>query len=827
MDGSKKLRNRGKKAWVLLDNASKLFPAVCNQSDTKVFRITAELHDEIVPSLLQEALDQALKHFPYYRSVLKRGIFWYYLEASDVEIAVEPETTRVCAPLYLPERDRPLIRVLFYKRRLHVEFFHALTDGVGGMLFVQVLIHYYLLLHYPAFQKLRIAPPLTGSVAEKMADSYRHFFQKNTVDKNAEYAQHLPDRADVRGHAALQYGLDATAQSKVYHATKERIEDDTKVDARDNFTRRANLSEGPWKLLKLPSVWLERAKFEAKGSVEEDKEEDVKIEEDVIQGMAKETNVTIPPRISSDETYSELGLEPAEAETGCHFKMTAKRLDLIATENNDDQIQAMKSLVQVESEDIECSKDGASDTAEPEEETERTETDASDAAEPEAIERDETDASDIAEPEAIERAETDASDIAEPAETERTETDASDTAEPEETERAETDASDTAEPEETGHTETDTSDTAEPEETERTETEETASQDLESATVVADQNEGSANPEMITDANGTDEPSLYLAEQPDSQVKASPKQARIRQYSGIRRPHKFERMQKRKIKRELSGEKIAYHIRGNRTEGNQYVVIEGVLSVEALKEQIRRYDVSLTVFMTALIIYSIGMDIPKGVSRHPIVVAVPVDLRQRFPSRTTRNFFYTIKISYHWRDVPVFENLLEEIKLQFDKKLSKDYLEKILQRQMKLEKNAVIRLLPVMIKDWILRLAHRINDRKVTTAVSNLGRMEIPNPLSKKVYQFGVCTSVRRPQLCVLSYGDRMVITFTSPYIETEIQRHFFSFMTKLGVDVTIASNINRKPDHVALQLVEASIADDMVRAATDQKTKLENTNTK
>ena len=790
-----------------------------------------------------------------------------------MEIAVEPETTRVWAPLYLPERDRPLIRVLFYKRRLHVEFFHALTDGVGGMLFVQVLIHYYLLLHYPAFQKLRIAPPLTGSVAEKMADSYRHFFQKNTVDKNAEYAQHLPDRADVRGHAALQYGLDATAQSKVYHATKERIEDDTKVDARDNFTRRANLSEGPWKLLKLPSVWLERAKFEAKGSVEEDKEEDVKIEEDVIQGMAKETNVTIPPRISSDETYSELGLEPAEAETGCHFKMTAKRLDLIATENNDDQIQAMKSLVQVESEDIECSKDGASDTAEPEEETERTETDASDAAEPEAIERDETDASDIAEPEAIERAETDASDIAEPAETERTETDASDTAEPEETERAETDASDTAEPEETGHTETDTSDTAEPEETERTETdasdtaepeeteraetdasdtaepeetghtetdtsdtaepeetertetEETASQDLESATVVADQNEGSANPEMITDANGTDEPSLYLAEQPDSQVKASPKQARIRQYSGIRRPHKFERMQKRKIKRELSGEKIAYHIRGNRTEGNQYVVIEGVLSVEALKEQIRRYDVSLTVFMTALIIYSIGMDIPKGVSRHPIVVAVPVDLRQRFPSRTTRNFFYTIKISYHWRDVPVFENLLEEIKLQFDKKLSKDYLEKILQRQMKLEKNAVIRLLPVMIKDWILRLAHRINDRKVTTAVSNLGRMEIPNPLSKKCIN-----SVSVPAYGVPSFVCYpMVTAWSSLYItiETEIQRHFFSFMTKLGVDVTIASNINRKPDHVALQLVEASIADDMVRAATDQKTKLENTNTK
>ncbi|HHX36938.1 MAG TPA: hypothetical protein GX717_03040, partial [Clostridiaceae bacterium] len=142
------MRHKGKKAWVLLDNASKLFPAVCNQNDTKVFRITAELHDEVVPVLLQEALEQALKHFPYYRSVLKRGIFWYYLEASDVQIEVEPDQYRVCAPLYLPERDLPLIRVIYYKRRLHVEIFHALTDGVGGMLFMQVLIHYYLLLHY-------------------------------------------------------------------------------------------------------------------------------------------------------------------------------------------------------------------------------------------------------------------------------------------------------------------------------------------------------------------------------------------------------------------------------------------------------------------------------------------------------------------------------------------------------------------------------------------------------------------------------------------------------------------------------------------------------
>ncbi|HHX37186.1 MAG TPA: hypothetical protein GX717_04305, partial [Clostridiaceae bacterium] len=64
-------------------------------------------------------------------------------------------------------------------------------------------------------------------------------------------------------------------------------------------------------------------------------------------------------------------------------------------------------------------------------------------------------------------------------------------------------------------------------------------------------------------------------------------------------------------------------------------------------------------------------------------------------------------------------------------------------------------------------------------------------------------------------------ITFTSPYIETEIQRHFFSFLTKIGVDITIASNINRKPDRATLQLVDASIADDLVRVDT----KLEGSN--
>ena len=65
-----------RKKWVRLDNASNIFLAAMTNSDTKVFRMSAELTDSVDPILLQRALDEVYENYVLYHSVLRRGFFW-------------------------------------------------------------------------------------------------------------------------------------------------------------------------------------------------------------------------------------------------------------------------------------------------------------------------------------------------------------------------------------------------------------------------------------------------------------------------------------------------------------------------------------------------------------------------------------------------------------------------------------------------------------------------------------------------------------------------------------------------------------------------------
>src|SRR5690625_7950111 len=65
--------------WVRLDNASNIFLAARSETDSKVFRISAEMDHEVEPELLQTALDTTYDRYTLYHAVLRRAIFWYTL----------------------------------------------------------------------------------------------------------------------------------------------------------------------------------------------------------------------------------------------------------------------------------------------------------------------------------------------------------------------------------------------------------------------------------------------------------------------------------------------------------------------------------------------------------------------------------------------------------------------------------------------------------------------------------------------------------------------------------------------------------------------------
>ena len=111
--------------WRKLDNAALAFPAVTGKNDTRVFRFYCELKEEIKEETLQAALDRTMEKYPLFRAVLRKGLFWFYLERRDIPAIVKEESGAPCSGLYIPDKKTLLFRVSYYKNRINFEVFHA------------------------------------------------------------------------------------------------------------------------------------------------------------------------------------------------------------------------------------------------------------------------------------------------------------------------------------------------------------------------------------------------------------------------------------------------------------------------------------------------------------------------------------------------------------------------------------------------------------------------------------------------------------------------------------------------------------------------------
>ena len=126
--------------WRKLDNAALAFPLVTGENDTRVFRFYCQLKEEVDSDILQQALDRTMEKYPLFQAVLRKGLFWFYLEQRDLPAKVEEEKRPPCSEIYVPDHKTLLFQVSYYKTRINFEVFHALTDGTGAMLFLKELV---------------------------------------------------------------------------------------------------------------------------------------------------------------------------------------------------------------------------------------------------------------------------------------------------------------------------------------------------------------------------------------------------------------------------------------------------------------------------------------------------------------------------------------------------------------------------------------------------------------------------------------------------------------------------------------------------------------
>ncbi len=202
---SRVMSAENKLRWMRLDNAAKIYPAARSQRWSNVFRLSATLKEDVDKEVLQSALDVTARRFPSIAARLRRGAFWYYLEELSEVPEVRDEISYPLARMSKKETSKCALRVLVYKKRIAVEFFHSLTDGNGALVFLKTLCAEYIQQKYGVY-----IPPECGVLGrleepseEELEDSFLKYAGSVSATRRENTAWHLSGTPEPGGFLNL------------------------------------------------------------------------------------------------------------------------------------------------------------------------------------------------------------------------------------------------------------------------------------------------------------------------------------------------------------------------------------------------------------------------------------------------------------------------------------------------------------------------------------------------------------------------------------------------------------------------------------------------
>jgi hypothetical protein len=244
-------------------------------------------------------------------------------------------------------------------------------------------------------------------------------------------------------------------------------------------------------------------------------------------------------------------------------------------------------------------------------------------------------------------------------------------------------------------------------------------------------------------------------------------------------------------------EKVAFRVPGTRMRKGTLRVTHVLADVKDLQRLSREFDVSITVFATSLLIYSILNARVYGASdKRPVKISVPVDLRRRFPSKTLRNFSSYINVEIQPGDYSgeiTIEEICSSVKQQIQNGLDEDSLRSKFSSNVNAERNMMMRAAPLFLKNVILKSTYSLyGERLVTVTLSNLGSITLPDEMVCMVERFDfLCGAPKQSTLScgVVSFEDTMSISFASNILENSVLKRFVGLLTEHGIEARVETN--------------------------------------
>ena len=236
----------------------------------------------------------------------------------------------------------------------------------------------------------------------------------------------------------------------------------------------------------------------------------------------------------------------------------------------------------------------------------------------------------------------------------------------------------------------------------------------------------------------------------------------------------------------------AYHLSRQGCDG-VVRMINGTLSVAAVKEKSHALGVTVTEYLCAVLIEQLlALQAQQRPRRpKPVRINVPVNLRTMFASRTLRNFtlFVTPGIDPRTGDYTL-EQIARQVHHAMAYHLAPQMLNAAMSRNVASERNPVLRCMPLFIKKLGIRLVFDVSgDRVYSATLTNLGPMEMPEAIRAHVQRWEAVLGANKHNPCnvaVTSTGDALTVHFARTTAACPLERAFLTRLVRLGLHVQV-----------------------------------------
>ncbi len=240
----------------------------------------------------------------------------------------------------------------------------------------------------------------------------------------------------------------------------------------------------------------------------------------------------------------------------------------------------------------------------------------------------------------------------------------------------------------------------------------------------------------------------------------------------------------------MSAPRKAYHLQGDMDEDLTEHLLEGTVSAKEIVAASKKHGATVTEFIIALLLESILSEMSVREKRFPVVLSIPVNLRNYFPSGTAKNFFNVINVTF---DPMVYDGTLDsiitEVHESFKIQLDEERIRYTMNKYAQLEHNLVLRLVPLTLKNLVISRVNAKVQKGITGTVSNLGVITVPDEIRPYINKFSCFMAAPEMQVCVCSFGDKLVFGIASAFIAHPVFARFFRKLAGMGLEVEVTSN--------------------------------------